>query len=71
MSEKTKMVTDGCSCGYEAAPCVLVGTYRVVNEDWILQKSLYTLPLRDGVSPAQYAHFNFVVLYAQDGRRTK
>ena len=44
--------------------CVLVGTYRPENTDWIRRKKLYNLPLPSAADPAIYRKFTVVVLYA-------
>ena len=46
--------------------CVLVGTYRPENADWIKQKKFYNLPLADTADPSIYEKFTAVVLYAED-----
>lgn len=46
--------------------CVLVGTYRPENIDWIRRKKLYNLPLPSAADPAIYRKFTAVVLYAGD-----
>ena len=46
--------------------CVLVGTYRPENTDWIRRKKLYNLPLPSAADPAIYRKFTVVVLYAGD-----
>jgi len=46
--------------------CVLVGTYRSANADWIKQKKLYNLPLTNGLTVSDYDKFNSVVLYSGD-----
>ena len=47
-------------------PCVLVGTYRSANAEWIEERSLYNLPLKAGCDPSQFARFTHVVLYCGD-----
>ena len=42
--------------------CVLVGTYRPENADWIKQKKFYNLPLADTADPSIYEKFTAVVL---------
>jgi len=51
----------------DIAPVVLVGTYRGVNERWILQKRLYNLPMPIGFHYEQYERFTHIILYS--GRR--
>ena len=46
--------------------CVLVGTYRPENTNWIRRKKLYNLPLPSAADPAIYRKFTVVVLYAAD-----
>lgn len=46
--------------------CVLVGTYRPENADWIRRKKLYNLPLPSAADPAIYRKFTVAVLYAGD-----
>ena len=46
--------------------CVLVGTYRMENADWIRRKKLYNLPLDESADPSVYRRFTAVVLYAED-----
>ena len=46
--------------------CVLVGTYRPENTDWIRRKKLYNLPLPSAADPAIYRKFTAVVLYVGD-----
>ena len=54
------------AAGQAPQRCVLVGTYRMENLEWIVKRGLYNLPLAEGVSPATYTRFNAVVLYAND-----
>lgn len=53
-------------CKERVKSCVLVGTYRPENVDWIKQKKFYNLPLADAADPAIYEKFAAVVLYAED-----
>ncbi len=46
--------------------CVLVGTYRTENADWISREKLYNLPLDESADPSVYCRFTAVVLYAGD-----
>lgn len=46
--------------------CVLVGTYRTENADWIRREKLYNLPLDESADPSVYRRFTAVVLYAGD-----
>ena len=47
--------------------CVLVGTYRPENADWIRRKKLYNLPIAEGGNAAAvFGKFTSVVLYAED-----
>ena len=46
--------------------CVLVGTYRPENADWIRQKKLYNLPLPSAADAAVCRKFTAIVLYAGD-----
>ena len=46
--------------------CVLVGTYRPENADWIKQHKFYNLPLADSADPSIYEKFTAIVLYAED-----
>lgn len=46
--------------------CVLVGTYRPENADWIRRRKLYNLPLPSAADLAIYRKFTAVVLYAGD-----
>ena len=46
--------------------CVLVGTYRTENADWIRREKLYNLPLDGSADPSVYRRFTAVVLYAGD-----
>lgn len=47
--------------------CVLVGTYRPENADWIRRKKLYNLPIAEtGDAAAAFGKFTAVVLYAED-----
>jgi len=46
--------------------CVLVGTYRTENADWIRREKLYNLPLDESTDPSVYRRFTAVVLYAGD-----
>ena len=47
-------------------PCVLVGTYRSANAEWIEERSLYNWRLKAGCDPSQFARFTHVVLYCGD-----
>ena len=53
-------------CKEQVKSCVLVGTYRPENVDWIKRKKLYNLPLADAANPAIYEKFAAVVLYSED-----
>ena len=53
-------------CREQVKSCVLVGTYRPENVDWIKRKKLYNLPLADAANPAIYEKFAAVVLYSED-----
>ena len=53
-------------CKEQVKSCVLVGTYRPENVDWIKQKKFYNLPLADAADPAIYEKFAAVVLYSED-----
>ena len=53
-------------CKEQVKSCVLVGTYRPENVDWIKQKKFYNLPLADAANPAIYEKFAAVVLYSED-----
>lgn len=53
-------------CKEQVTSCVLVGTYRPENVDWIKRKKLYNLPLADAADPAIYEKFAAVVLYSED-----
>ena len=53
-------------CKEQVKSCVLVGTYRPENVDWIKRKKLYNLPLADAADPAIYEKFAAVVLYSED-----
>lgn len=46
--------------------CVLVGTYRLENADWIKRKKLYNLPIAEAGDAAAFGKFTSVVLYAAD-----
>ena len=53
-------------CKEQVKSCVLVGTYRPENVDWIKRKKLYNLPLADAADPAIYEKIAAVVLYSED-----
>ena len=53
-------------CKEQVKSCVLVGTYRPENVDWIKRKKLYNLPLADAANPEIYEKFAAVVLYSED-----
>ena len=53
-------------CKEQVKSCVLVGTYRPENVDWIKRKKLYNLPFADTADPSIYEKFAAVVLYAED-----
>ena len=53
-------------CKEQVKSCVLVGTYRPENVDWIKRKKLYNLPLADAAEPAIYEKIAAVVLYSED-----
>ena len=44
-------------CKEQVKSCVLVGTYRPENVDWIKRKKLYNLPLADAANPEIYEKF--------------
>lgn len=46
--------------------CILVGTYRPENADWIKRKKLYNLPIAEAGDAAAFGKFTAVVLYAAD-----
>lgn len=46
--------------------CILVGTYRPENADWIKRKKLYNLPIAEAGDAAAFGKFTSVVLYAAD-----
>ena len=51
----------------ESGVCVLVGTYRPENADWIRRRKLYNLPIAEtGDAAAAFGKFTAVVLYAED-----
>lgn len=50
----------------QSNPCVLVGTYRSANAEWIEERSFYNLPLKAGCDPSQFSRFTHVVLYCGD-----
>lgn len=52
--------------GSDLAPTVLVGTYRKVNADWIVNDKLYNLPLPTGYHFEQYRKFTHIVLYSDN-----
>ena len=53
--------------GENGKACVLVGTYRSENADWIRQRRLYNLPIAgEGDAAAAFGKFTAVVLYAED-----
>jgi len=49
-----------------ARTCVLVGTYRPQNADWIRERKFYNLPLSDAADPSAYEKVEAIVLYAED-----
>ena len=49
-----------------ASQSVLVGTYRIENKAWILERKVYNLPLPDNADAKVYEKFTSIVLYAGD-----
>lgn len=47
----------------DLAPTILVGTFREVNSEWIVQNKLYNLPLPKGYHCDQYKRFTHIVLW--------
>ena len=52
--------------GKNGKACVLVGTYRPENADWIRRQKLYNLPIAEAGYAAAFGKFTAVVLYSGD-----
>ena len=66
MNSKVKRLYMNKNNVSDLAPTVLVGTYRIANEEWIKESKLYNLPLPVGYHFEQYKTFTHIILFGRN-----